>query len=679
MFYREFFAACLLTCLIKPAYAHPVKTQNTKPLQVTVYLDRYGTLTAPSTWEAIQEIRKIPGGAAVVPAEKFKDGYALSMKDMLAATPGVFAQPRWGEESRLSIRGSGLSRSFHVRGIALLQDGIPFNFADGSGDFQEIDPLIQQHVEVYRGGQALRYGAATLGGAVNLVTPTAKMARHNTLFRFEGGSFKTLRTHIQAAQRFDESDIFTAATRSISDGYRLQSEQNNTRFNGNIGIALGAHAETRFYVGWNDIAQEVPGTISKQNALHNPKTVPSVNILNDYARDLRSLRLANKTVFALHDGLMFEVGGYVNDKSLYHPIFQVLDQESRDLGLFSRISGPWEVAGKNNDFVLGVNLTYGVNDADRYVNVGGNRGALTADTKQIAKNLDVYGENTLHFLQSWSLISGFQGSLSDRAYADRLNPDNDADKIFRSFNLKLGTLWRATPKTEIYASLTRSSEVPTFSELVQGAVPGFVPVDLQKAWTAELGTRGAYGNFSWDATLYHARIEGEMLQFNVGPDVPASTFNADKTVHQGIELGLSWQAWKPFGFQVTYNLNDFSFDDDRQFGDNELAGAPLHQIRVSARYEDDALHIEPSVEWVPESGWVDYANTLRADSYAIFSVKAGWEVTKNVSLFLDARNLTDKRFISSYSTLTDARTAGNTNVFYPGDGRGVFGGLRVKF
>lgn len=669
-------ALCAALVTASAPCAMPAKAE---PLHVVVPVGQYGTLTAPSTWEAIQKIREIPGGAGVVPAEEFKGGYALSMKDMLATTPGVFAQPRWGEETRLSIRGSGLSRSFHLRGITLLQDGIPLNFADGSGDFQEIDPLILQHAEIYRGGQALRYGAATLGGAVNMVTPTAKTAGHNALLRLEGGSFGTFRTHAQAAQQFGRADVFAAATKALGNGYRQQSEQNNTRFSGNIGVMMTPKAETRFYIAWNDINQEVPGTISKHGALNNPKTVAAVNIANDYARDIRSLRLANRTAFALDNGMILEAGGYANDKSLYHPIFQVIDQASRDTGLFSRLSGPWDMAGLTGEFVLGVNFARGVNDAERYVNTGGNRGAMTADAEQLARNLELYGENSLHFAPDWRLILGFQASMAEREYTDHLNAANDAGKTFRSFNPKFGVMWNAMPETEVYASLTRSSEAPTFSELVQGAVPGFVPVELQKAWTAEIGTRGGYRDLAWDVTFYHARLRDEILQFTVGPDIPASTFNAGKTVHQGIELGLSWQAWEPLGFQAVYNLNDFYFDGDRQFGDNELAGMPPHQLRLSARYEDRGFYIEPHVEWVPQAGWVDYANTMKSHSYAAVGIKAGWEATENVFLFVDARNLTDKRFISSYSTLADARTAANTNVFYPGDGRAVFAGMRVRF
>ncbi len=169
-----------------------------------------------------------------------------------------------------------------------------------------------------------------------------------------------------------------------------------------------------------------------------------------------------------------------------------------------------------------------------------------------------------------------------------------------------------------------------------------------------------------------------MLQFTVTPDIPASTFNADETIHQGLELGLGFQAFDHVTLQAIYNYNDFKFDGDTQFGDNTLAGAPAHQLRLSARYENDGFHVEPNVEIIPEAAYVDYANTLKADSYAVLGVKAGWEMNNNLSFFVDARNLTDERYISSFSTVTNA-VGGANEVFYPGDGRGVFGGLVVKF
>src|SRR3546814_9994190 len=70
------------------------------------------------------------------------------MRDMLQDAPGVYVQNRYGQEVRLSVRGSGISRAYHTRGIEILQDGIPMNLADGSGSFYQVDPEALQAIEI---------------------------------------------------------------------------------------------------------------------------------------------------------------------------------------------------------------------------------------------------------------------------------------------------------------------------------------------------------------------------------------------------------------------------------------------------------------------------------------------------------------------------------------------------
>ena len=76
--------------------------------------------------------------------------------------------------------------------------------------------------------------------------------------------------------------------------------------------------------------------------------------------------------------------------------------------------------------------------------------------------------------------------------------------------------------------------------------------------------------------------------------------------------------------------------------------------------------------------WVDYANTLKAPAYGVMSLNAGWTLANGVSLFLDARNLTDEAYVSNFGAVTDARVA-STSVFFPGEGRSVFVGVSRQF
>src|SRR5690606_1203908 len=119
---------------------------------------RSGSLTVPTTAEATAEIQQTPGAVEVVSDQAYKPSTpSATLKDALDYVPGVFVQTKWGEDTRLSIRGSGLSRNFHGRGIQLIMDGIvPVTTADGASDFQEIDPTAYRYIEVYKGANALR-------------------------------------------------------------------------------------------------------------------------------------------------------------------------------------------------------------------------------------------------------------------------------------------------------------------------------------------------------------------------------------------------------------------------------------------------------------------------------------------------------------------------------------------
>src|SRR3546814_3488279 len=104
-----------------------------------------------------------------------------------------------------------------MRGITLLQDGIPINLADDNGDFQELDPQVFERIEVYRGANALSMGGSTLGGAINAVTPTGRTAPRFE-FRLDGGSFSTIRGKAAAGFATARGDAYVALTTDNSDG-----------------------------------------------------------------------------------------------------------------------------------------------------------------------------------------------------------------------------------------------------------------------------------------------------------------------------------------------------------------------------------------------------------------------------------------------------------------------------
>jgi iron complex outermembrane receptor protein len=287
-------------------------------------------------------------------------------------------------------------------------------------------------------------------------------------------------------------------------------------------------------------------------------------------------------------------------------------------------------------------------------------------------------------------MTGAKVLRNERKYTDYggfATPASVNTTTYSGVNPKVGLIWEPRPDVQAFADITRSMDVPDFTDLNQtiGTNAQFVPLSAQKAWTAEVGSRGRFDRWTWDITLYRSEIRDELLQFNTGVGIPASTFNAPKTMHQGVELGGSVEVWRDItgpakGDTLTlsqlWNYSDFRFVDDRIYGSNKIAGTPEHILRTVATYRHpNGFYVAPSVDVIPTGAWVDYANTLRAPSSTLLNLQTGVETAKGVLLYLDARNLTDRRTISDFGTVQDARTA-NTAVFYPGTGRSVYIGMR---
>lgn len=665
--------------------APKAKLKESTATSIGTFESTVGTLTVPSNLEAAKIIQRTAGGAAVVDSKAFENDFSQNFEDTLSFVPGVFATKRFAEEVRVSIRGSGLQRSFHQKGLAALQDGVPFNNADSSGDFQEIDNLTLQRIEVYRGGNGLQYGGTSIGGVLNMVSKTGQSHPGHQL-RFEAGSDNTFRGNIQSGFEFNNADLFISFTGLTSDGFRDHANQESYKFNSNLGIQLSETVETRFYFTANAIQLELPGTVTLSSALNDPRAVRASVIANDEHRDIKSYRFSNKTTFDLGGGNKLDVGAFFTNKELFHPITSfvgIIDQDSKNYGVFAQGSGSYKLGKFKNTFQMGVTTHGGQTDAKVFVNRGGQRGGLTGDSDQTAYNVVVFGENQFFVTQKLALIAGGQFVYAHRNVDDRL-ARSDSDDDYYSFNPRVGLIYDHTKTVQFFTNVTKSFEPPDFADLTQGGTAAFINLEAQKAWTVEVGTRGKQGIVDWELVLYRAWLKDEILSFTTGGSIPATGFNADETVHQGVEAGLGIVLAKNLvsngdrlKLNNVYTYSDFRFKGDAQFGDNTIAGVPPHVFRSELRYDHaDDWFVALNMDYVSQAE-VDFSNTFTAPDYALMGFGAGYEVTKNISTFVTGRNLFDTEYISNFSTAVTAGTG--SALFYPGDGRRFFGGVTLRF
>ncbi len=487
-----------------------------------------GSLTVPSVAQLRRDLNRNAGSVAFVDADTpaLQTRYVHDLRDALKDVPGVFVETRYGQELRISMRGSNLTRDYHLRGIELLQDGIPMNFADGSGDTYQIDPRYFRAVEVFRGGNGLAYGSSTLGGAINFISPTAYTAQSPNLLALDVGSFGTIRGQAQASRIFGDFDVLVNGTFTHSDGFRNHAQTDYTQINGNLGYRFSKDVETRFYFGAYATWQQLPGTLTLNDARNYPTLSlapfpPGVGpdgFGANQQRNVQNFRFSNKTTIQTDVGQIDLNSWYIHNY-LYHPIFVVIEQDQQSWGFSPRFTSHLEVAGHRNELIAGGRV-WGGNGSDQwYSNYNGMianpYGAFPPpafsfppfsfnglaqfgvaascfgfcgpfldpgidprirNNRQDAMNLQAYFEDRFYVAPQLAVMFGAK-LFSDRRSYPILGgipfeplPGYDS-KTYRGLNPKVGLLFEPTPDMQFFANMTGSRDVPDFIDLTQGNFP----------------------------------------------------------------------------------------------------------------------------------------------------------------------------------------------------------------
>lgn len=105
---------------------------------------------------------------------------------------------------------------------------------------------------------------------------------------------------------------------------------------------------------------------------------------------------------------------------------------------------------------------------------------------------------------------------------------------------------------------------------------------------------------------------------------------------------------------------------------------PAHVARAAVSYRHaGGFYVTPRVD-IAGATYVDFANTLKNDSHVIAGLRAGFDHPHGWSLFVEAENLTDRKYASNVAVVADAGS-GSPAVFNPGRPRAVFAGVEFAY
>lgn len=599
----------------------------------------------------------VPGSVALVEDAEIADSRAHNLQDVLGFVPGVMANARFGaDEAKLSVRGSGLRNNFHHRGLNLLINGIPYSDADGFSDYESIDLMATESVQVWKGANALRYGGNSMGGAINFETHTGYTAAPVGAW-LEGGSFGMFKGQVSSGGLFDDSDWYASFTDTELDGYRDHADQGRQRLFANFGHQMSDDTRIRFDLMYANVSELLPGALTRAQFEEDPRQAQGVNVTDDYGRFYDYVRIGGKMSHTIDAEQELAFSAFGDYRDMVHPIFQVLDNTTTTFGgdFVYRRNGA--LAGRGNRLTLGFASMVGGTDEQRFENDGGESGALIAQFENHASSYGFWFEDEVDLTPDLTLVVGGRADVATRRFDDLLLQDGDQsdDRTYTAFVPKLGFIWQARDAVQLFGNASRSYEPPLLLELTSfGNEAGFIDLDAQDTWQFEVGSRGRVNRWlQWDVAFFDAEIAHEIININVQP-FPFAPFtvpsyrNIDDSRHLGIEAGttvmLGGDALEGVGslaWRTAYTWSSFRFVDDPEYGDNYLAGAPGNVLRMEWRYDHGSgFWVTPGLDWSITDYFVDSANTALNDAYTALSLNGGVDVGR-FEIFVHLSNLTD--------------------------------------
>lgn len=628
-----------------------------------------------------------PGGVTVIDVADLNERNVSNLGDMLRYVPGVWtASGSTGDSSFFSARGSNLdATNYDGNGIKLLQDGLPVTTADGNNHNRIIDPLSARLATVALGANALTYGASTLGGAIDFVTPTARDTDSEIVLN--GGSHGQVQGRITTGVVAGDFDGLVTVESRKWDGFREHHEQERKGIYANTGWKLSDAVNTRFYFTYLDNDQELPGALTAAQFEEDPyqAQASAIETAGHYQYNVETWRAANKTVWDIDTNSSFSIGFSFEDQKLYHPIVYsppyfslLIDTEQRNAGTSIR----YNLRLDDHDLLAGLNYGETTVEGGNYFQEQGRRGNLMGLVDNNADSLEVFLVDRWQVADKWKLVYGVQAVSAAR---ELKSTGVDAD--FDSVNPRVGVIYQLNANTEIFSNLSRLYEAPTTYELEDDINPDSEALNAMRGEVFEIGTRGKSESdstqWNWAFSAYYAQLQDEILSID-DPAAPGTSLsaNVDDTIHAGIEavvgasFALDAKDTHRLEPRVSVTINEFSFDNDATYGNNQLPAAPGYAIKGEILYRNtNGFFAGPTFDII-DKRYADFSNTYTIDSYALLGFRAGfnhsdWEV------YADLRNLTDKEYVGVHSVVNKYST--NSAIFQAGEPRSVYVGARFQF
>lgn len=625
----------------------------------------------------------------------------VNFSEGIGGVPGLNVQNRYNyaQDLQVSSRGFGARASFGVRGVRLLQDGIPLTMPDGQGQTGLFDLDAADKVEVLRGPFAALYGNSS-GAVINLITaPAQRSMLEVNATDAEDGLWRLGSTFAGKAGAFDVSGNLS---RFETDGVRVHSAARRDVANVKLRYAPDQRSSVTLIANALDQPDtQDPLGLTQAQVDADPRQAGTNAIELNTRKSTRHVQggLAYQRQFSDHNQL--QVRGYAGDRDVTQYLANpstALTGSGGVVDLARKFGGAglqWDHSGQLRGAPY--ELTFGV-EYDRmkehrrgFVNVAGTRGDLRRDEDDTVYDVNSYAIAEWRPAQRWVLSGGVRHSEVRFEVVDYFivgpNPDDSGELSFDSTQPVIGALFEVTPRFNVFASGGRAFETPTFAELAYrpDGSPG-LNLDLEAATSNnyEVGAKLLLGEQArLNATLFRSDTRQDIVT-GPAPFPGRNTFvNAARTQREGTELSVQATTSRDLDLNFAYTYTRARFEQFVNFAGVDLSGSRIPGVPAQSAYAEinwrpaaSGFSTGVEVRWI-DRVYVNDANSAFAADYTAVNWHAGWRQRLagwELNAFLRIDNVTDEEYVGSVIV-----NAANDRFFEPAPGRVFYLGITAGY
>ncbi|UVO49021.1 TonB-dependent receptor [Sphingomonas sp. SUN019] len=692
----------------------------------------------------------------------FRNTPATTIADIVKLSPGVaVTQGNGPRDVSVSVRGSNARNGFGARNIQVFEDDFPVTQPDGLARFDLTDPHAYGAVDVVRGPSSARYGNYALGGAVNFRTRRGRDIQGAEVGTDVGGDgYANVYATIGHAGPGYEYALFGSlvgadgatghtgyrtgtinayGTYALGDRDRVAAKviYNEGEFRLSTRLSYNQYLANPYQQGCERAASAAPGcgTIAVLVNGVNGARIAQTAAEGDLARNDRRTIVGTRYEHDFDPNTIWRTQATFDSRVVNQPTSATPFKGTLDsYNVTSDVTHRGVVAGMDATLFGGLFYNYLDNQSFSFNKTPAGRNGFGAPTQTVFGDIRNYGARARAELKVTPELQfvvgvGYEHSLIDvrqTAYSYPVGASATlllipAERAFHNVAPEAAVSWQPVDRLRLHARVGTGYGIPQANSLFitpAGVFGNNIALKSQRNTGVDVGAEIELDrNLTAEITGYYEWFSNELVSQSAGVNLLAYTSNVPRSIHRGVELGLSW---RPLGsmlpglkLDASYSYNDHHYTD---FAERLTAGAAslvfdragnaipgVIPTFVNGRIGYD----QPDGKLAGVGGFVeatyrdryfiDNANLLAMPDYTLVNLNlhydppasTGW--WSRISLFASVQNVFDTTYVGSASVISNTLNpatgvenpasllSNTTGSIYAGQPRTVYAGIRTRF